>query len=313
MNTSASANASANVIEVDHLTRYRYAAPVELAQHLACLRPLEDDVQQVALFDMAVAPAPTHHRNERDAWGNSRTFFSTTQPHEALSVHTSSRVRVSARLPAIELERTPAWEQVAARLRYARGAPFEPAVEFVQPSAHVARLEALRALAAPCFAPATPVALGAVALMHTVHGGFEYRSASTAVDTPLAQVLAQRRGVCQDFAHLMIGALRMLGLAARYVSGYLLTRAATGHALVGADASHAWVEVWCPGLYGGAGGDWLALDPTNDLLPAAAHVRLAVGRDYADVAPLRGVIRGGGRHSLEVQVRTRALAGPGSC
>jgi transglutaminase-like putative cysteine protease len=305
------------LIEVDHFTRYRYAAPVELAQHLACLRPLEDDAQQVAMFDMAVAPAPAHHHGERDAWGNSRTFFSTTQPHESLSVHASSRVRVSARVPALDLARTPAWEAVAARLRYTRGARYEAAAEFAQPSPHVPRLEALRALGAPCFAPGTPVAVGAIDLMRAVHAGFEYRSASTAVDTPLAQVLAQRRGVCQDFAHAMIGALRMLGLAARYVSGYLLTAAPAGHApILGADASHAWVEVWCPGLYAGAGGDWLALDPTNDLLPAEGHVRLAVGRDYTDVAPLRGVIRGGGgHHALEVQVRTRVLAseGPGSC
>lgn len=305
------------LIEIDHLTHYRYAAPVELAQHLACLRPLEDHRQQVALFDMAVAPPPAHHRNTRDAWGNSRSFFSTTQPHDTLSVHASSRVRVQAPAPALELARTPAWESVAERLRYARGAPYEPAAEFAQPSPHVPRLAALRELAAPCFGPGMPVAEGAVALMRAVHAGFEYRSASTAVDTPLQQVLAQRRGVCQDFAHLTIGALRMLGLAARYVSGYLLTTPPPGHApILGADASHAWVEVWCPGLYAGAGGDWLELDPTNDLLPAESHVRLAVGRDYADVAPLRGVIRGGGgRHALEVQVRTRVVGPerPGSC
>jgi transglutaminase-like putative cysteine protease len=125
------------------------------------------------------------------------------------------------------------------------------------------------------------------------------------VDTPLAQAFAQRSGVCQDFAHLLAGALRMLGLPARYVSGYLRTEASNGVPHIGADASHAWVQVWAPGTPGVPADGWLDLDPTNDLVPAADHVRLATGRDYGDVAPLRGVIRGGGRHELTVGVTTR--------
>ncbi|MBN8510248.1 MAG: transglutaminase family protein [Burkholderiales bacterium] len=182
---------------------------------------------------------------------------------------------------------------------------FAAKVEFVQPSPYVPRLAALRAYAAPSFPAGRPVAEGAVELMQRIHRDFEYRPASTAVDTPLAEALALRGGVCQDFAHLMIGALRMLGLAARYVSGYLLTAPPPGQAaLVGADASHAWVQVYVPAAAGAAGA-WLELDPTNALIPAAQHVRLAVGRDYGDVTPLRGVIRGGGRHTLEVRVETR--------
>jgi len=295
------------VIEVEHHTRYSYGTPVEVAQHVAYLRPLDTAQQRVDAFEMTVLPAPTHHSSGPDVYGNSRTFFSATQPHESLTVHATSRVRVRAREAVLAHADTPAWETVRERLRYAAGAPFEPAVEFAQPSPYVPRLAALRELAAPHFAPGTPVALGAVELMRAIHRGFVYKSASTEIDTPLADVLAQRRGVCQDFAHLMIGACRMLGLAARYVSGYLLTEAPPGHEpIVGADASHAWAAVWCPGLYGGSddGGDWLELDPTNDLLPSTGHVRLAVGRDYGDVAPLRGVIRGGGKHTLEVRVRT---------
>jgi transglutaminase-like putative cysteine protease len=197
------------------------------------------------------------------------------------------------------------WEAARDALRYTAGAPFEPAVEFVQPSPYVPRLAALRAYAAPSFPTGRPVAQGAVELMQRIHRDFEYRPASTAVDTPLAQAFALRGGVCQDFAHLMIGALRMLGLAARYVSGYLLTTPPAGQAaLVGADASHAWVQVHCPAA-GGGPGSWLELDPTNARLPDTQHVRLAVGRDYGDVTPLRGVIRGGGRHTLEVRVDTR--------
>jgi transglutaminase-like putative cysteine protease len=152
------------------------------------------------------------------------------------------------------------------------------------------------------------VALAALDLMNRIHADFAYRPASTVIETPLVDVLAQRRGVCQDFAHLFIGALRMMGLAARYVSGYLLTQPADGEpALVGADASHAWAAVWCPGAFDDGAEPWLELDPTNDLVPDTAHVRLAVGRDYGDVTPLRGVIRGGGRHDLAVQVTTRRV------
>jgi transglutaminase-like putative cysteine protease len=153
----------------------------------------------------------------------------------------------------------------------------------------------------------------ALDLMSRIHTEFRYQSSSTEIDTPLSQVMEQRAGVCQDFAHLMIGALRSMGLAARYVSGYLLTEPAPGQpVLVGADASHAWVQLWCPiegTLAEGDGphGHWIDLDPTNNLMPDRAHVRLAVGRDFGDVTPLRGVIRGGGHHRLSVGVTTRPV------
>jgi transglutaminase-like putative cysteine protease len=301
------------VIAVSHETRYAYGAPVALAQHVAHLRPLEDARQRVEAFEMSVEPAPSHHTTGRDAFGNSRVFFAVTQPHAGLVVHARSRVRVASRRPQVDLGATPPWEALRERLRYAAGRPYEPAVQFATPSPFVPRLRALAELAAPCFAPGTPAAVGAVALMRLIHRDFAYCSASTAIDTPLADVLSQRRGVCQDFAHAMIGALRIQGLAARYVSGYLLTEAPQGERvergdrpLVGADASHAWVALWCPGVFG-TDDDWLELDPTNDLLADAGHVRLAVGRDYGDVTPLRGVIRGGGEHTLEVRVHTERL------
>lgn len=304
---------AASVLQVDHDTRYEYACPVELAHHLAFLRPLEDERQQVEAFEMSVEPEPTHHSTGHDVFGNQRVFFSLHSPHQALRVRARSRVRLAAPAPFLAAA-TPAWELVAARLCSQAGTPYEPASEFAVCSPYVPRLALLRELAPPLFTPGRPLAEAAMALMHWVHAEFRYESASTEVDTPLAQVIAQRRGVCQDFAHLMIGVLRSLGLAARYVSGYLLTAPPPGEApLQGADASHAWVSVWCPGVPG----DWFELDPTNDLLPATSHVRLAVGRDYGDVAPLRGVIRGGGRHSLQVTVNTEVLdPGPsrsGSC
>ena len=293
------------IIAVTHETLYTYGALVEFAQHVAHLRPLEDPRQQVAAFEMTVDPAPSHHSTGRDAFGNSRVFFAVTQPHKALAVRATSRVRVAGRATALAAHDTPPWESVRERMRYATGRPYEPAAQFTTPSPYVPRLKALRDLAEGCFPPAMPIAAGAIALMHRVHDAFAYESASTEVDTPLAEVLAQGRGVCQDFAHATIGALRMLGLPASYVSGYLLT----DRNIVGADASHAWVAVWCPGLAKDRpdGDDWLELDPTNAVLPDTGHVRLAIGRDYGDVTPLRGVIRGGGAHTLDVRVHTRRL------
>ena len=305
------------LLEVVHETRYDYAAPVSLAHHLAHLQPLQDAHQQLLAFDLDVDPAPAQQRDGRDAMGNAQRHFTLEQPHDRLHVRASSRVRLQPRFAGLRPASSPAWDEVAASLRYVARAPLRPEGEFAMPSPYVPRLQALRDYAAPSLPPGRPVAEAALELMHRIHADYAYDSASTEIDTPLAEVVAQRRGVCQDFAHLMAGALRMWGLPARYVSGYLLTHAPEGGAaLLGADASHAWVQVWCPGTPGlpavdhGAG--WLDLDPTNDLVPGAGHVRLAVGRDYGDVTPLRGVIRGGGgSHTLSVAVRTRlADAGP---
>jgi len=305
------------VLDVVHETRYDYAATVSLAHHLAHLQPLEDAHQQVLAYELVVDPAPAQHRDSRDAMGNAQRHFSLMQPHDRLRVRAGSRVRVQPRFAALQPALSPAWDDVAGRLRYVARAPFLPEVEFAMPSPYVPRLEVLRDYAAPSLPEGRPVAEAALELMHRVHADFAYDSDSTEIDTPLAQVVEHRRGVCQDFAHLMAGALRMWGLPARYVSGYLLTHAPEGGGLmVGADASHAWVQVWCPGTPGvpaaGPGAGWLDLDPTNDLVPGAGHVRVAVGRDYTDVTPLRGVIRGGGgSHTLSVAVRTRvAEAGP---
>jgi transglutaminase-like putative cysteine protease len=162
-------------------------------------------------------------------------------------------------------------------------------------------LPEIKAWAAQSVHAQKPVLAAAIELMQRIYADFRYRSLSTSIQTPLAQVFAQREGVCQDFAHILIAAMRAHGLAARYVSGYLLTQPAPGQArLIGADASHAWVQVWCPLLDGG--GLWVDLDPTNNLLPSQAHIRLAVGRDFGDVTPIKGVIRGGGNHTVRVAV-----------
>jgi transglutaminase-like putative cysteine protease len=323
------------LLEVIHETRYDYAAPVSLAHHLAHLKPLSDPHQQLLAFELDIRPVPGQVRDSVDGAGNTERHFSLTQPHRQLMVRASSRVCVAPRFEALQPEASPAWEQLAEGLRYVARAPFRPAVEFALPSPYVPRLPVLRRYAAESFRPGRALAAAALELMQRVHADFRYESRSTDINTPLTEVWERKRGVCQDFAHLMASAMRSLGLPVRYVSGYLLTRAPDGAAatgadgkvgadghkrreMLGADASHAWVQVWCPGTPGvpdaGAGAGWLDLDPTNDLVPGTGHVRLAVGRDFGDVTPLRGVIRGGGRHTLTVGVRTRTLpmssAGP---
>ena len=305
--------ARSTLLDVEHVTRYHYAAPVELAHHLAYLRPPHSAQQQVESFDLNVVPPPMHHTSGADRLGNLRSCFTVDRPHRVLEVRSRSRLRVQA--PAsVDAAASAPWETVRERLRYAAGRAWEPANEFVHASPYVPNLDALRRWAAPSVAAGRPVAELGLELMARVHAEFSYRNASTEVDTPLAEVLARREGVCQDFAHLLIGALRSIGLAARYVSGYLLTTPPDDGATapraapwLGADASHAWAALWCPAADGGAAA-WLEFDPTNDVLPSTAHVRVAVGRDYGDVTPLRGVIRGGGEHRLEVQVRTERIA-----
>lgn len=313
--TAAPSAPTTLVLEVRHETVYRYESPVSLAQHQAHLQPIDDAAQRLLAHELSIEPTPTFRRDSPDAMGNAQTHFSLTQPHRELRVESFSRVKVSARFLGLRPASGPGWEPLAAGLRYQAALPgsapprFEPAVEFVPPSPYVPRLAALRAYALPSFPPGCRVAEGAIDLMRRVHADFAYVSRSTQIDTPLEQVLAQRRGVCQDFAHLLIGGLRLLGLPARYVSGYLLTQPPEGGpSMLGADASHAWVQVWCPGTeVAGGTVDWLDLDPTNDVVPSTGHVRVAIGRDYGDVTPLRGVIRGGGRHELTVGVGTRVI------
>lgn len=293
-------------LDVVHETHYDYDSTVSVAQHLAHLQPVDDADQRLLDFALHIAPQPSHQRDSMDAMGNAQCHFSLDKPHDSLCVRATSRVRLRARFAALQAEASVPWDQLSASLRYVALARLRQPVEYAMPSQYVPRLPELRDYAAASFPPGQPVAVGALSLMHRIYTDFKYESRSTEVDTPLSEVLTHRRGVCQDFAHLMVGCLRMLGLPARYVSGYLLTHAAdSGEALLGADASHAWVQVWCPETPGVPADGWLGLDPTNDVVPSTSHVRLAVGRDFGDVTPLRGVIRSGGSHRLRVGVTTR--------
>jgi transglutaminase-like putative cysteine protease len=293
-----------------HETEYRYAQPVEMAYHVSCLRPLSDQSQRLRLFEMSVSPLPAQHNLRVDVFGNSRAYFSLSSPHHELLVVARSELDVTPRYIGVRLQDTVHVAHVVEQLSYRARAPFEPASEFVYPSPYVPLHDELREYAAFSLQPARPVAEAVVELMNRIHQDFRYAPASTEISTPLIEAFYKRQGVCQDFAHIMLGCLRASGLAARYVSGYLLTEPAPGQPrLVGADASHAWVSVWCPGLSAPGCDDWLDLDPTNNCIPGANHVRVANGRDFGDVTPLRGVIRGGGDHTLAVRVTTAPVLG----
>ncbi|MNQ04972.1 Protein-glutamine gamma-glutamyltransferase [compost metagenome] len=296
----APATAEGMTLGVDHETAYRYAAPVELAHHLGYLRPLHDACQVVEAYTLSVTPTPPSITETVDGFGNTRCLFALYAPHDALTVRATSRVTVYPRFAALDPTAGLPWEDAARRLRYDPALPYAPEVEFSFPSTYVPLHAELRAYALLSFTPGRPVAEAALDLMHRIHADFSYQPAHTQVSTPILDVFNERVGVCQDFAHLMIGCLRAIGLPARYVSGYLMSQPPPGQPrLIGADASHAWVSVHCAGL--DVNGGWIDLDPTNDVVPGTAHVVLAYGRDYGDVTPLRGVIRGGG-HELDVRV-----------
>ena len=282
-----------------HETEYDYSPAVKDAQHVAHLCPRDGAAQQVLAHALRVVPAPLQCVSAQDVFGNVRTFFSLPFSHERLLVSATSLVETAE--PPQAPPGLP-WEAVRERLRYRRGAAYESAEEFSFPSPYVPRHEEFAAYARPSFTENRPLLDAAHELMSRIHADFAYASEATDAGTLALESLRLRRGVCQDFAHVMIGCLRSLGLAARYVSGYLLTEPPPGQPrLVGADASHAWAAVWSPHEEG-EGGDWFDFDPTNDRAAGEDYVTLAVGRDFSDVSPLRGVIQGGENHVLRVAV-----------
>ena len=288
---------SARRYRVLHTTGYRYAMPVALSRQLLHLSPRELPTQRVLEHNIAVEPAPEESASAQDYFGNSTSYIVLSSAHRSMSLAASSTVELLPRDSAARIALSMPSEQAAEWLRTpANAANLEPA-RYLFDSPHVICAADLRDYAAPSFTPGRPLLEAALDLNHRIHEDFEFDPIATVISTPLAEVLEQRSGVCQDFAHLMIGCLRTLGLSARYVSGYLLTQPPPGHApLVGADASHAWVGVFCPNA------GWIDFDPTNDRLVDDEHITLGWGRDFSDVTPTRGVILGGGEQDLTVHV-----------
>jgi transglutaminase-like putative cysteine protease len=278
-------------LNVVHETHYTYSSPVVLSQQLLHLTPRALPWQACHAHRLSVEPAPGELGERDDFFGNPTSLLLIAAPHEELLVRAASTLSVAPREQAALALPPLAWES-------ARDEAPAAAATFLYESPHVETWRELAEYAARSFPAGRPALEAAMDLSRRIHLDFQFDKASTTVSTPLREVMKRRRGVCQDFAHLMIGALRALGLAARYVSGYLLTDPPPGRArLVGADASHAWVSVYC-----GKAAGWVDLDPTNDCVVDDEHVTLAWGRDFGDVTPMRGVILGGGEQTLKVHV-----------
>ena len=293
---------SGRTYDLVHRTTYSYDAPVTDSYGCTTLTPRDLPDQHCLVTTLEVDPAPADTEQHVDYFGNRSTYFGVTTAHRTLVVTSRSTVEVSRRAPdPDQLPGTP-WEQVAAAVATGdlQAATVDPAGlvqlrELVLPSRHVALAPQVRDWAAPTFSPGRPLPQVLVELVHRIFTELAYRSGSTTVHTTQVQLLEQRAGVCQDFAHLMIAALRLHGLPARYASGYLETLPPPGRPkLRGADASHAWVSAWVPGA------GWVELDPTNDQLVDDRYVVLGWGRDYSDVPPLRGVIETEGHASRPV-------------
>jgi len=295
-------------LTITHETRYRYNPPVQTAQHVSHLQPANTPCQKVINHWMKVEPAASVQHNI-DAFLNHRAYWALTNPHEGLLVQAHSEVDTSA-VPAASASQS--WESVRELFRYRGSRPGHVHSGFVFGSHHAPVHEAFLTYAQSSFTPGRSLMQAAQELTKRMHRDLRYETASTDINTPALAALQDKRGVCQDFAHILVACLRSLGLPARYVSGYLLTQPPPGQPrLVGSDASHAWASVYLPQLAGHPCQGWLDLDPTNDRTglasPGEDYVRLAVGRDFADVSPLRGVLQGGGAHTLEVAVTVAPL------
>lgn len=289
---------------VRHETVYRYGGDVAHSHQMLHLTPRDSPRQSCFDRTIAVSPAPSLRGEHVDAFGNRVTRLEYDLPHDRLEVLAEARVEVEAP-PANPAQASDPWEEVAGSLRYTGEPPSAQVLDacrFRMESGYVRLKHAFNAYAAASFPPHRPVLAAAEALMHRIHEDFAFAPGSTDIRTSAVEALEARRGVCQDFTHVMLGCLRSLGLAARYVSGYLRTLPPAGAdaAYLGADASHAWVSVFCPPF------GWVDLDPTNDVRVATDHIVIAWGRDFGDVSPLRGVIVGGGRHRLSVRVSVQA-------
>jgi transglutaminase-like putative cysteine protease len=281
---------------VTHQTRYAYSQPVVLCHNEARLQPRRTPCQACGPSAVAIEPLPGERAEREDFFGNRVLYFAVQEAHERLTVTATSEVEVTPP-PVSDHDASPAWDGLRDGLVGVTDAETRMARQFVFDSPCAAATPDAAAYAAPSFPPGRPVLAAVHDLNRRIHREFRFDPESTTVATPVAEVLAQRHGVCQDFAHLAIACLRSLGLPARYVSGYLETLAPPGQPrLQGADVSHAWFSAYVPGL------GWIDFDPTNDCGPAERHVTTAWGRDYADVTPLKGVIFGGGAHTLEVSV-----------
>ena len=283
---------------VRHETSYAYSGDVVHSHQLLHLTPRESVYQSCVSHDVAIEPAPAYRAADSDAFGNTVTRLEFDRPHRRLDVAAEMTVDITQR-PTCSEDSEP-WERARSRFNYAARPPAEGLLEATRyrfESPYVRIKQRFTDYGDSCFEAGKPLLKCAESLMLKLYEEMTYAPGETSIGTPLLEVLKTKRGVCQDFAHLMIACMRARGFPARYVSGYLRTTPPPGVArLIGADASHAWVAVYCPT------GGWVEFDPTNGVKANTNHITLAWGRDFGDVSPLRGVIVGGGHHTLSVRV-----------
>jgi len=289
--------------KIEHVTRFVYPVPVSVCHNIVCLMPRPTSRLTVRHAALEITPQPTVVNERQDTFGNITHVFSIEEPHDAMQVRATSSVEIQPPPPSSEKPGQP-WEQVALNVTNQSAVDWQQASMFLYDSLLVTRTQDAREFADQVFTPGRPVREAALDLTRLIHDQFEYLPGSTHVHTTSTEALAQRRGVCQDFAHAQVAALRSIGLPARYVSGYLRTIPPIGQPrLVGVDQSHAWVSVYCGGSQG-----WVDLDPTNAMACGTDHIPLAVGRGYSDVAPIRGAFLGGGKSQLSVNVDVALLS-----
>ena len=280
---------------ITHTTKYSYASNASLCQNKVHLAPRPSAKQRLLDFRLVISPDTQTNTNCIDAFGNRVDYFAISTPHHGLSVTAISRVELLS--ASKEIENTPSWEEIREYLRGVHG-PVPDGCQFTFASKFVPLNNELKLYASQSFLPDRPTLESTLDLTKRIHQDFKYDSKATTVSTPVMDVFRNRAGVCQDFAHLQIACMRSLGLAARYVSGYLRTAPPPGKARQrGCDESHAWLSVFCGTDHG-----WVDIDPTNNVIPQLNHTTVAWGRDYADVCPIQGVVTGGGNSQMSVSV-----------
>ncbi len=270
---------------------------VSTGHNRLCLVPLISDEQNLLSSDIKILPIPDELTYLTDFFGNTLLFISIYKEHNQLTIHSESTIDIQNRINVEHVAgSTLMWRNAISQLS-TEGDTYADVIQFTLPSLYVPYSEEIRAFAADCFIEDITLWNGCQALMNKIFHHVEFKSGFTTVNTPVESVLKLRKGVCQDFAHLMIACLRNMGLPARYVSGYLETFPPPGkEKLVGSDASHAWVAVYFPGI------GWVEFDPTNCILATHTHITIAYGRDYFDVAPIKGIVFSSGKQTLSVKV-----------
>ena len=284
------------ILEVSHKTLYRYSAPVVQSQHVVHMSPRVLPRQSVRHHSLIVEPAPAMRYEGVDSFGNTMVILDLEMPHKELVLHARSTIDVTP-LRAFDWRSTTPWDQIDSHLVLSNNwldldtIQYRCASHFTPPSPEIA------SYAEASFASGRPILDAAMDLTNRIYDDFTFDGTATDISTPIVQVVKQRRGVCQDFAHLALACLRTKGVPARYVSGYILTKPAPGQIkLQGTDASHAWISVWSPQT------GWVDFDPTNGIAVSDEHVTIALGRDYNDVSPISGILLGGGAHTVSVAV-----------